>query len=99
LSWDYLAYLTYPFYSFYPFFPFYSFDYFGQTLSLMSLIIPETDGLQNHSGGDEIQIYLTYLTYSFYSFYPFFPFYLFYSLVSRMGLGLITDIVTQHGSS
>jgi len=31
----------------------------------MSLIIPETDGLQNHSGGDEIQIYLTYLTLFF----------------------------------
>ena len=56
----------------------------------MSLTISETDSLQNHSGGDEIQIYPTYLTYpfypfypfySFYSFYPFFPFYLFYSPV------------------
>ena len=47
----------------------------------MSLTISETDSLQNHSGGDEIQIYPTYLTYSFYSFYPFFPFCLFYSLV------------------
>jgi len=94
-----LTYSTYPFYLFYSFFPFYSSDYFGQTLSLESLIISETDGLQNHSGGNEIQIYLIYLTYPFYSFYSSFPFYLFYSLVSRMGLGLTTDIVTQHGSS
>jgi len=99
LGWNYLTYSTYPFYLFYSFFPFYSSDYFGQTLSLESLIISETDGLQNHSGGNEIQIYLIYLTYPFYSFYSSFPFYLFYSLVSRMGLGLTTDIVTQHGSS
>lgn len=50
----------------------------------MSLTISETDSLQNHSGGDEIQIYPAYLTYSFYPVYPFyffysfFPFYLFY---------------------
>lgn len=78
-----MTYSTYPFYLFYSFFPFYSLDYFGQTLSLESLIISETDGLQNHSGGNEIQINLTYLTYLFYLFYLFFSFYLFYSFSTR----------------